>query len=235
MKNSYLRLLILVLFWFGLNQNLNAQKYFGVSYQASFFTTGLPNFKNEVYSWNHIQYSNFEEKFEFNNFFHGLGFEYGGFTRDNLHVFTGWENKHFTTHGSGTYVDQGKTYEGDITVKVRHNVFHTIGLGYKLSDKFTFGASALDIGNFKVLKQDKKAAEDADKFVQVYKGNTGIFSQNTTVGMTLYADIYPVRFLRFRASYYFDYFRNDLGIDPFVSYKLNSFNFQAALILGNKR
>lgn len=235
MKTLYPRLFVFCLFGFGLNLSLLAQKYLGITYQASLFTTGLPNFKNEVYTWNHIKYPNFEDKFEFANFFHGLGFEYGGFTRDNLHVFTGWENKHFSTHGSGTYVDQGKTFEGDITVKLRHNVFHTIGLGYRFKNKYVIGASALDIGTFKVLKQDTKAAADADKFVQVYQGNTGIFSQNTTLGMTLYADLYPARFFRLRASYYFDYFRNNLGLDPFVNYKLNSFNVQAALILGNKK
>jgi hypothetical protein len=225
---------ILILFLFPITA-IFAQAYFAVSYQGSIFTKGLPNFKNEVYKWNHITYPNFEEKFEFNNFFHGLGFEFGGFTRDNWHVFTGWENKHFITEGKGTYTEFGKTYEGDITVKVRHNIFHTVGLGYKFSNKFTFGASALDLGNFKVLKQDRKSTENPDEFVQVYQGNTGLFSQNTTMGMTLYADFYPIKFFRIRGSYYFDYFKNKLGIDPFYTYQLNAFNVQAALIIGKNK
>jgi hypothetical protein len=235
MRKHYSRLLLLALYFLIGYSSSNAQVYFGITYQASTFAKGLPNFKNEVYTWNHIKYPNFEDKFEFSNFFHGMGFELGGFTDNKMHVFTGWENKHFTTHGSGNYTDLGRSYEGDITVKVRHNIFHTVGLGYQFSKGFTLGASALDIGTFKVLKMDTKAATDADKFVQLYPGNTGLFSQNTTLGMTLYADIYPASFFRLRASYYFDYFRNDLGIDPFRTYQLSSFNVQAAIIIGNKK
>lgn len=212
-----------------------AQTYFGITYQGSTFSRGLPNFKNEVYKWNNLTYPNFEDKFEFNNFFHGMGFEIGTYTRDGMHVFTGWENKHFSTHGSGTYTNSGRNYEGDITVKIRHNLFHTFGIGYKLSDNFTFGVCPVDIGNFKVLKKDTKSTDNPEEFVQLYQGNTGLFSQNTTLGMTLYADVYPARFFRLRASYYFDYIPTELGIAPFYAYQLNSFNLQAAIIIGNKK
>lgn len=212
-----------------------AQTYFGITYQGSTFSRGLPNFKNEVYKWNNLTYHNFEDKFEFNNFFHGMGFEIGTYTRDGMHVFTGWENKHFSTHGSGSYTNSGRNYEGDITVKIRHNLFHTFGIGYKLSDNFTFGVCPVDIGNFKVLKKDTKSTDNPEEFVQLYQGNTGLFSQNTTLGMTLYADVYPARFFRLRASYYFDYIPTELGIAPFYAYQLNSFNLQAAIIIGNKK
>ena len=235
MKTNYPRLLLILLITaFSLNK-LNAQTYFAISYQGSMFSNGLPNFKNEVYKWNQITYSNFGDKFEFNNFLHGIGFEIGGFTRDNMHVFTGWENKHFTTHGSGTYTDLGKSFEGDITVKIRHNIFHTFGIGYKFSKKLTMGITPIDIGTFKVLKLDTKSSENPDEYVQLYEGNTGLLSQNTTLGMGLYADVYPLRFFRIRANYYFDYIRNDLGIAPFHTYQLSSFNIQAALVIGNKK
>jgi hypothetical protein len=212
-----------------------AQKtYFGITYQGSLMTNNLPNFKSLVYEWNHEDFANFEDKFEYKNFFHGLGFEYGGFNRDGWHFFTGWENKHFSTHGSGNYVRNGASFEGDITVKIRHNIFHTFGIGHRLGSKVVLGIAPIDVGSFKVIFKDKKS-DKPDEWQNVYNSTTGLFSQHSTLGATFYSDFYPKKFLRLRVSGYFEYFKNDLGVGPFYVYQPNSLSLQAALILGGNK
>ncbi len=176
-----------------------------------------------------VTYPDFTEKFEYGNFSHGVGFEIGGFTRNKMHVFTGWENKHMGTHGSGSYVKDGRTYEGDIYMKVRHNIFHTVGFGYKASKSFCFGFSPMDIGSFKVLFKDKKG-EMPDEWQNYHGEENKLLSQHMTLGVTFYTDFWVGKAVRLRASYYPEYFRNDLGIPTYV-YMPNAFNLQAALFI----
>lgn len=222
------------LIMFLLASSAMGQTYVGIGYQMGAFSSGLPNFQNQIYRWNRVVYPDFTDKFEYGNKLFGSAFEIGYLSDSKFYFFTGWNNSHYVTHGEGTYKDvNGNSHEGSIDVKVRHNVFHTIGFGYRLNKYVGFGASPLDWGNFKILYKDAKSTDVLEQdWTQLYKGNTGLLGQNNTFGGTVFLDVYPIKRIRLRASYYQDYFQAKLGLDPYYAFNINSFHLQASFIMG---
>lgn len=229
MKRLFVLLLVLAA-----NSPLMAQGYWAIGYQGAWYSSGLPNLQSQIYRYNRVVYPGLSDPFEYSNFNHGLAVEYGVRTDKKWYFFTGWNNKHYITHGEGTYTVQTGSKETNQDIKVRQNLFHTFAFGYRVNKLIGIGTSPFDISVFKILYRDTKA-ESGDKWEHLHQGNKGLFSQNSSFGNTFFVDMYAGSRVRLRAAYYLDYFQVDLGIAPSYAYRINNFQVQASLLIGKKK
>ena len=207
----------------------SGQGYVSLGYQIGSFSSGLKNLRNEVYYLNHVTYPNFTEKFEMSNFNHGVEIEFGYFD-NKWYYFGNWNNKHLVISGSGK---NQKGQDTEFSIKVRHNNFVTFAVGRKLKPWLGVAFAPANLGTFKVLKKSNDNPE-TDEWTDFYPNVTkGILSQYTTLGGSLYVDVFLKR-LRLRGSYNFDYFRHEINVGPGYAYPQNSVNLGAAFIIGGR-
>ncbi len=205
--------------------------YLALGYSVGKFTSGLPNLRNQLYEWNTVTYKNFDKKFNLTNINRGFNFELG-FIDDELYFYTGWSNKHLIVKGSGKNPKK-PTEDLDIAVKVRHNHFTLFGIGYLHDEKYGFSLAPVDITTMKILSKSS-AADNPNKWYDLYAANKGLLSSYTDFGSTVNFDYFFHDKFKTRVSWYVDWFGIDVNIQPNYRYKANSVNLSVSYVLSNK-